>query len=358
MADSRKTFRLSGQTVILVSANLLLLITAVFLHSRISKVSEDNLKNLAMLNQVLPGFNNQTSEILKQDIDKLESQLAGFAYVFDPPQKEIKKDYDIPIYFVEELSKVRQSLKTKSGEKNVTYPDLGFKEALPDEKEAKYSLRQLYVIRDVLNKGMDGGINFTAVTPQPQEDLGIFPGIKLSKLRLEFTATPSALIDFLIQTSEIVPLDSVDRLLVKTQDSVLKADMILSHIVIEADWKDRTMTGTAINPKEIFSADEKSINSLRANSPFSMARAKEPAAAPAKAPAEQSKQSPRFLYQGKAVLKTKEVAVIEDTLNQETIFLAPGERTGDFMLTELKDLQITLKNINTGLDIVVKRQEQ
>lgn len=359
MVNNKKiSFRLSKQAILLFSLNLFFLITALVLNNRITILSEDNIKNLAMLNQVLPGFNNQAVEQLKQDIDKLEIQLLAFVYLFDPPEKEIKKDYDISIYFVEELGKTKQSLKAKSSGKNVTYPDLGFKETLPDEKEAAYLLKQLYVIKDLVERGMDDGVNFNVITPQPSEELSILPGVKLAKTRLEFTATPAALINFLIQASEIVPLNSIEYILVKSQDSILKTDMVLRRIAIEADWKNKDLAFTPLNPKVIFLGEEKVINSLRANNPFSRVLAQEPVESPLKPPVEQSKQGPRFVYQGKAILRSKEVAVIEDTLNQETVFLAPGDKAGDFILIELSESQIILKNKNTGQEIIIKRQEQ
>lgn len=356
--NKKKIFRLSKQSTLLISVILFLLLLAWFLRSRIVKLREDNLKNLAALNQVSPSFSSQTLKKLEQDKSQLEAELLSLAYLFDPPEKQIKKDYDIPIYFIEELSKVKRSLKTKASDKKISYPDLGFKETLPDEKEARYLLKQLYIIRDVVNRGMDDGVNFSSVRPEPLENLSISSGMKLAKTRIEFTVAAPALIDFLIQVSEIVPLDSVESILVKLQDSTFKTDVTLSYIVIEADWKDKTIIFTPLKVKEIFSEEDKIINSLRANNPFSVVKAQEPTGLPSKTSAEQLKQSPRFLYQGKAILKSKEVAVIEDTLNQETIFLAPEERTGDFILKELKELQIILKNTNTGQEIIVKRQEQ
>jgi len=358
MADAKKIFRLSKQRILLVSVILFLLLLTWFLRNRIAHLMEENRINLAALKQVVPGFDERTLEKFEQDKSRLEAELLAFAYVYDPPDKEIKKDYDLPIYFVEELGKAKQSLKAKADDKKISYPDLGFKETLPDEKEARYLLKQLYVIKEALNLGMEAGVNFISVIPQPVEDLGISAGIKLAKIRAEFTASGSALINFLIRLSETVPLDSVEHILIKAQDSTLKADMTLSYLAIEADWKDKIMTFTPLNIKEIFSQEEKTISSLRANNPFGMYRAQEPKGLPAQAPVEQSKDSPRFLYLGKAVLKSKEAAVIEDTLNQETVFLTVGERTGDFMVKELNELQIILKNTNSGQETIIKRQEQ
>ena len=354
---NRKVFRLSKQSTLLASVILFLLLLAWFLNNRIAGLTKDNLKNSATLNQVLPGFNEQALKQLKGDITQLEAQLLALAWLFDPPQKQLKEDYDLPIYFVEELSNIKRALKIKSSDKKVSYPDLGFKETLPDEKEARCLLKQLYVIREVVNRGIDCGLNFNSVTPLPLEDLGISSGVKAAKTRAEFTASAPALMEFLIQISELIPLGFTETILLKSQDSIFKADMTLSHIVLEADWKDKTITFVPLNVKGIFSEQEKIINSLRANNPFSLAKVQESAGLPSKAPPEQPKHSPRFLYQGKAILKSKEVAVIEDTLNQETIFLAPREKMGDFTLKELRELQIILKNINTGQEIVVKRQE-
>lgn len=78
MVNDKKIFRLSKESVLLVSVISFLLLLAWFLHSRIAQLREDNLKNLATLNQVLPSFNNQTSDQLKQNINQLEAQLLAF----------------------------------------------------------------------------------------------------------------------------------------------------------------------------------------------------------------------------------------------------------------------------------------
>ena len=355
---NRKVFRLSKQSTLLASVILFLLLLAWFLNNRIAGLTKDELKNSATLNQVLPGFNVQALKQLKEDKLKLEAQLLALAWLFDPPQKQLKEDYDLPIYFVEELSKSKQSLKMKSSDKKVSYPDLGFKETLPDEKEAIRLLKQLYVIREVVNRGIDCGLNFNSVTPLPLEDSGISSGVKVAKTRAEFTASAPALIEFLIQISELIPLDSIETILLKSQDSIFKADMTLSHIVIEADWKDKTIPFTPLNIRDVFGSQEKFINILRVSNPFSVNK---PPEAQEELPAqagEQPKKIARFLYRGKAVLKTKEVAVIEDSLSQETAFLALEEKIGDFILKELQDFQIILKNINNDQEIIIKREEE
>lgn len=338
---------------------LFLLILALLLSSCTAKLTKDNLKNLATLNQVLPGFNSQTLGQLKQEIKESEERLLALAYLFDPPDKELSKDYDLSIYFVDELSKTNQFLKLKAMNKGMSYPDLGFKETLPDEQEAKYLLRQLYTLKEVLSRGMDCGVNFISITPQPIEDLGILADIKVAKTRIEFTAQAPASIEFIIQVSELVPLDSIESILLsRTEDAHFKVDMTLSYTVIDTDWKDKEMHFTPLNIRDVFASQEKFINILRGNNPLSVNM---PPGAKEGTPlqvSEQPKKLSRFLYRGKAVLKTKEVAVIEDTLSQETVFLAWEEKIGDFILKELQDFQIILKNINSGQEMSIKREEE
>lgn len=354
------TSQLTKRPILLAAAifGLFLFILAVFLSSRVSRLSKDNLKDLTTLNEVSPGFNNQTLEQLKQEINKLEVRLLALAYLFDPVDKSIKKDYDPAIYFVDELSKIGQLLKLKATNKQINYTDLGFKEKLPEEKEAQYLLRQLYALRDVVSRGMDCGINFISITPLPVEDLNASAGMKVAKVRVELSAPASSLIEFIIQLGEVVPLVSLESILLKSQDSSLNLEMTFSHIIVEADWKDKGTPFNPLNIKDVFLEREKFINIVRGNNPFSVPKLQESVESPLQASGEQPKHLPRFLYRGKAILKSKEVAVIEDTLNKETVFLAPQEKIGDFILTDLRDLQIILKNITNDEELIIKREER
>lgn len=356
-----KRFRVPKQPNLSIwfSIGIFLLVLAGILSYRIGRLSKDNLKNLATLNQVLPDFNRQSLGQLKHQINDLEAEFLALVYLFDPPEKEIKKDYDLSIYFIEELGEISQSLKLKAANIQINYPNLGFKETLPEEKEARYMLRQLYSLKDVVSSGMDCGINFISILPQAIESRGILDGMKIAKSRIEFTAPAPALIEFMIQMSEIVPLTSIEFLHIESQDSSFKVEMILSCTVIEVDYKDSRIPFTPLNIKDILSEQEKFVNTLRSGNPFSVAKPQEfTQVQAAKALEQLKKQLPRFLYRGKAVLKSKEVAVIEDTLYQETLFVAPQENLGSFILQELEESQIVLKNINNNQQIIIKRGEE
>jgi hypothetical protein len=345
--------------LVLLVIGLCLLIPAVLLSGRIARLTKDNLKSQAALNQVLPGLDKQTLGQFQQEVNQLlEAKLLPLTYLFDPPEKGIKKDYDPTIYFVDELDKISRSLKTKAAGKQVNYTDLGFKEKLPDEKEARYLLKQLYALAEVVSRGIDCGVDFIAITPQAVEDLGGLAGIKVARTSLELTAPTPALLEFIIQISQITPLISIESLLLKSQDSVFKLEITLNQTLIEADWKDKGIPFHPLNIKEAFLEQGTFINTLRASNPFSVPSLEETAELPIQVGSGQPKRLPRFLYQGKAMLKSKEVAVIEDTLNQKTVFLAPQERIGDFILIELTGAQIILKNINNNQEIIIKREEK
>ncbi|MDD4980717.1 MAG: hypothetical protein PHC54_05565 [Candidatus Omnitrophica bacterium] len=355
-----KNFNVARQSVFLVLlvSGALLAIPAAVLSGRIALITKDTFKNQAILNQVMPGLNNQTLALLKEDKDQLlETQLLPLVYLFDPPQKEIKKDYDPAIYFVDQLDNINQALKNKAIGKKVNYKDLGFKEKLPEEKEARHLLKQLYVLQEVVNTGIDCGINFVSITPQPPEDLSGLSGVKAANARLELAAPASAFLEFVIQASQIVPLVSIDSMLLQSQGSDFKIEMVISQTLIEADWKDKGLPFSPLNLEDVFLGQERFINILRGNNAFSVPKPQEPAPAQVSAAgAEQPKQAPRFLYRGKATLKSAEVAVVEDTLNKKTVFLAPQGKIGDFMLKELKAQEIILKNTTNGQEITIKRE--
>lgn len=357
-----KTFSLAQYSpfVVLLAASLLLLIPAALLSGRIALLTKDNLKAQAALNQIFPGLNMQALELFKKETNQLlETKLLPLVYILDPEDKAIKEDYDPAIYFVDELDKINQSLRMKASAKKVNYTDLGFKEKLPEEKEARPLLKQLYGLQEIVAKGIDSGVNFVSITPEAQEDIAGLPDVKIMKSRLELTAPAVSLLEFIIQIGEATPLFFIESLLLKSQDSILKAEMTVSQNFIDTDWKDKGIPFNPLNRKDMFLAEDRSINTLRASNLFSVPKAEaSTGSSQAALPAQEAKQSARFLFRGKAMLKAKEVAVVEDTLSKRTVFLAVEEKIGDFILKELKEQEIILKNRINGQEIRVKREKK
>jgi len=334
-----------------------------FLKIQIEVIKKNNSKNTSTLTQVLPGFNSQSPEQLKPEIKNLKVKLAKLYGIFDPKEKWLKKDYDPSIYFVEELGKINQILKTKSVERQVNVPELKFKEKLPLEPEAFYLLSQLYGLKEVISLGMDYNINFKSINPLGIEELSGASGVKLAKSRIELTCPAQSLIEFILQLNEIVPRPCTESFSLKSQDSIFQIILTLNHIVIglAGERAKEEFYASTEGLKEQSPETEQSFSRiLRSNNPFFVpAQKEEPLSGQAQAAVktEKPKQISRFLYRGKATLKSKEVVVIEDTLNQETIFLAQGEKIDNFILNKFSDDEAVLKNLDNGQETIIKRGE-
>lgn len=340
-----------------------LLISGLVLNAKADFLKKQNLKNKAALTQGLSGVGSRGIEELKAEIRNLKTRIMYFSVMFDPKDRWLKKDYDLSIYFVEELGKLNLSLKTKAIEKKVDFQELGFKEKLPSESEAFFLLSQLSGISGIVDLGLDYSINFKSLAPQGVEDLEALPEIKLAKTRVALSCPAQGLIEFIIGLNEIIPRPFVESFLLKSLDSVFEMDLNVDNTIVGLDWKDKeefSVSSGEIKKAVLSEQEEKFIRVLRGTNPF-LTLAKEAQAlaqeGQAAAKSEKPKIQQRFFYQGKATLKSKEVAVIEDTLNQETIFLGPGERIGNFMLKKILSGQIVLENVEDKKETVIKRIE-
>jgi hypothetical protein len=339
----------------------LLLILGWFFQIRIEVLKKNNLKNLAMLNQVLPGFNNQSIGQLRGELNNLKADLNRLAGIFDPKERWFKKDYDLSIYFVEELGKINQSLKTKATNNQVDFPELGFKEKLPEEKEAFYLLTQLYGLKEIINLGMDYRINFKSITPLDIEEQEGLSGIKLAKTRIEATCPAEDIVEFIIQLNNIFPMPYLEAFSLKSHDSSFEMNLTLSHIMVDSDRKDKQEFPASLPTESTLSeAEQNFIRILRAKNPFLVEVAEEAPLSGQKQTSEtgKPKKLSRFLYKGKAILRAKEVVAIEDVLNLETVFLGQGEKIDNFILREFSNEEAVLENIDNGQKIIIKREEE
>jgi hypothetical protein len=347
-------------------AGFSLLISGIFLSGRIAGLKKKSLQNTATLDKFLPGFNEKTPGHLGQEIGSLKAELADLFNTFDPKESWKKGDYDLAIYFVEQLDKVNQFLKLKAQEKGLTSPNLGFTEKLPSETDAVYLLSQLYGLKRTVSLGMDYGINFTSVNPgiSAVQELEGLSGMKLIKSRIELVSPIQSLIEFIIELTQAVPVVSIESFSLSSKDSSYQIDLMLGHIVIPVTLAEllspfelaQNEQGQIMPLLKRFSLEEQNfIYILRSNNPFFIAQPKQTAAVSP----ETGEQKPlvRFFYRGGAILKSKEVVVIEDALNQEVRFLAPGERIDDYILVDAKDDKIILKKADSGEEIIVEREK-
>ena len=123
---------------VLGSVSLCLLILAIFLNQQIQSLKKNNLKNKSILNQALPGFSASAIGVFNHEVGDLEAKLKELSGIFDSTEQWAKKEYDLSIYFVQELDRIKQLLNEKAKQKQLSYPELNFKEKLPTEKESSY----------------------------------------------------------------------------------------------------------------------------------------------------------------------------------------------------------------------------
>ena len=357
----RSALFLAG-TVIAVS----LFTLGIFLSGWIKVVKNNNLKNLDTLNKALPDFNNQTFLEFQREVAGLEMEAIGLSNIFDPKYKWIKKDYDLSIHFIEELGRANQSLKIKAQEKGLNYTALDFKEKLPSEKEAVYLLNQLYGLKEVIGLGMDYGVNFKTVSPLEVEELKEAEGLKQAKSRIELSCPPQGLIDFIIGLNEVVPKVCFQSLALNSQETAFNLALTLNHLIVDSGIVDnleisksgRVDECSMTILKEVALKQENFIYTLRSSDPFFVSLAQQKEAAASGQTQEAPQPLTRFYYRGKAVLRSKEVVVIEDILNQETVFLGLNERIGNFILKDFSNDEAVLKNIDDAKETIIKRGEK
>jgi hypothetical protein len=340
-----------------ITCCILLLVGGWLLERRAVTLRQETAENILLLQQALPNFNNQSSDRLTREIGDVKTRLLGLSALFDPKYKWIKKNYDVSIYFVEELGNVKQALKQKAEDKKLPLPDLGFKEKLPSEQEADYLLSQLYGLREVVAKGLDYGIAFQSVNPLGVEEKTGIDGVKTVKSRLQLRCPAETMIEFIIKLNEIVPKVCFNSLSLTLKDSSYDIDATLEQVSIDMDLSGMPEIKTAAQIQEITgNQDVDFVRTLRSNNPFFVPSA--PAVPPEAAAESPKPKTPpvRFIYRGQATLKSKPVVVIEDLLTQETVFVGLNEKIGDFTLINFSDSQITLHAADTGKELVIKRE--
>ncbi len=352
--------------------NIVLLAAAIFLAIQIGLMKNNILRNDEVLKQTYPGFNPQIIPQLRGEIDYVKTQLVETCDLFDPKDNSLRKDYDLSIYFVEELSKANRALKQKAQDKQLNFNEFNFKEKVPSDREAYSMINQLLGLEKAVDLGLDYGINFKSVEPGVTENLDAIPGIRQQKSQIKMMCPGSSIMDFITGFNQAVPHLSFESFIFLLKGSYFEADLNVSHIICDRkaldiaqspeQFKDKAVTPSQAM-KELNAKQEDLARILKINNPFKREgeQKNEPREQPQASAQqkEEKKDEERFFYRGKAILRSKEVAVIEDTENQETIFAARGDNVGNFILKDFSDEQAVLGASSPGAkDVVIKRADE
>lgn len=361
-----------------------LAIMLLILGGRIQLLKLQSAGNIKKVNQELPGFSEKKLEQIRDRISFYKEGLKKLSTAFDTNQRWKVQDYDLSIYFVEELNNVNQELKAKADRKNVKYPGLGFKEQLPSEDSAIYLLSQLDALKEIVTKGIDYGVNFSSIIPQDVEtqteeqdktkkttkpangqekEIAAEPeleGIKVVKSNLEMVIPAETLTEFIIQLNEIMPKIFFEKFYLVSAGFSYKLTLTVSGVIINSGWIRDSIYSFDDVKLTLPKADRDFAQLLRANSPFAAPVVRE--AGPVEETddslgGEDAGEKARFYYRGKAVLQSEEVAVIEDTLNEETFFLNKQDRIGGFVLEDFSETEALLRDSETFAELKIKKQE-
>jgi len=352
--------------------SLCLLFSGFFLKFQVNALKKSNQKDTAILNQAFPGFNAKITKRLKEEVGVAKEQIRDMLRYFGAQDQGGQKDYDLSIYFAEELSKAKQFLKGKADTKQLKYPELDYKGKLPTETEAVYFLNQLYGLKEALSLGLDIGINFKSILPEMAKDFDKVAEIRLLRTKIEFSCLPQALIEFIIGLHKAVPHVFIESIALSYSDSTFEVNLVLTHLTI-----DPSILKT-IEPLK-FTLAQKPLDSpllqrisLRQTDCFRILRSNNPFFVAVVAPSQdkllqvdlkagttdmslQLKPAARYLYKGRGILRLKEVAIIEDTLTKEVIFLGKNERMNELVLKALSDDEVAFKNLDDGGELILKR---
>jgi hypothetical protein len=352
-----------------LSAAGLFLLAGFILNQRLLMLEKDNRSTAGKINKEVAGFNKESLARLKRETSGLRLKVSEMLGRLDPRQRWIKKDYDLTIHFVEELGKANQVLREKAKDKGVNFAELEFEDKLPSEEEAVLLLNQLNSLREIVNLGLQYQVSFRAISPLGSEEVKGMPEVKQLKSRLELSCPTQFLMDFIIGTEDILPRACLEALQLKARDSSFEATLELKHIAVSPlKLTQEESEELAQRNKKLPLADsrkEEYTRTLRNNSPFF---AYEPPKPPEvvgppssgpKPPAKETSSAGRFVYHGRGLLKGEEVAVIEDTLSKETVFLGVANKlAGIFLLKSFSEEQAVLKNMQTKEEIVIRLLEE
>jgi hypothetical protein len=355
-ASGKKNYLLIGAVILLaVSAGM-----QWSLRGRLSALVKASLKQRALLAQALPNFTERSAVLLAKEVLTRKEQLAGSISLFDPKDAWLKKDYDLSIYFVEELSKANQALASEALAKGISFPELGFKEKLPQEEEAAILLSQLFGIKRVAQLGIEQGMRFKSIIPLGADPVPGLSAIRAAATRIELTAPSQSLIEFIIQLQEVIPKACVVSLSVKSAGQFFDIDLSLANIIVDMSSEQLQMLAAFPKPKAVSLDAHQQVfaRALRSSNPFFVPPPVEVLAVEGdSAKQQQLKPARRYIYNGTAVLRAKSVVIIEDTLRNETLFVGKDEKLGDFIVDSFDSESAALRNSLDHKELILKRGE-
>jgi len=357
--QDRKAKRQVVLWLLLLCFEIFLIFYLFFLSYKIKIIDKSKQSIVNSISPQCYGVEREDLEEFKSRVKTLEQRLLGLVQLFDPVRRQYPQGYEVSLYFVEQLQKAEESLKLKAKNRGLKFLGFGFKDELPSEKEAVFYLKQLDVLEVLIDTGLDHDIDFESINPQEgadqkDEDIDF---VRLL-IRLEFVITPSHFVEYVSKINEMVPLLNIKSLKAEEVKDKLVVSLLLEQLHSAAEWRNKKLI-EPIDKNEIIKGSEDYLSILRGTNPFFQVKSELIETTTLKASSKEGLgKKERFIFRGSAVFREKPVAVIEDTLNKETLFISKGEYIADFQLREFSRDNAILISLEDGEEEVVLQRKR
>lgn len=344
---------------------LCLLLCAWVLRARLAPMAAEDSQNRLMLDEAAGGFNESTTDVLRGDIEALKARIFAGAGLFNPQQRWLRKGYDVSILFVEELNNANEFLKREAQKMQVEFPGVSFTEKLPGEDDAVMLLTQLYGIREVAYRAIKLGADIIDIKPLKADEEDAFASAVILPATIELVIPHGTVVELLIGLTGIVPKIQVDAFSGKTQEEGVEISMTFSTVYTDfgLSEQERSRYRSSGVPDESYPQGiEQAVAVLRSVSPFAVPVRRQELAGlvdetTKKSSPEVIKPRQRFFFRGRASLHGKEVVVIEDTLRQETVFMARGDQHDRFRLKDFSGDGVILESIDDRMTTIINWED-
>lgn len=332
--------------VFLNSLALLLLLGFSFKAGSLKK------ENVKLMKKIGEPVSEKNLEKLKLETESMERKILFFLNLYSKKKEEIP-EVNKRLYFAQKASELQKRLKRRAELNLVKAPLFEFSSELPAEKEVDIFLKDLEILEEVVNLGIKENLDFEKINLLKTEDVGEVPLLKKIGVEISLGGKKSNVFSFLDSCLEnLLFLDIEELILSEEAEKIL---VYLKPVSLILSSKFAQEVNKELKPFNFssFLRVKKSVrtkflnNKIWGESPEFKKSLKKEAT---------GQRQERFYYRGLAVLKGKEVVVIEDASSGDFLFLALGQKIGEYKLKDFTPEEITLESLKNKKELIIKRR--
>jgi hypothetical protein len=344
----------------LLAVVLCLCLSAFVLRAREEAYARRAAASAAQLDDALGAFSEKKVVDLRAAVSSSAVRLAALGALFDPRAKWTRSNYDMSILFAEELNRSSTELKALADSRQTDFSGFSFTDKLPSESDAALLLGQLYAMRSVAELAVASGADVSLAKPLPPTKESALPDTREVPAEMELAFPHATVMDFLIRMNGIVPKLCSQALKVRVEPESVYVSLKYSTLSVslsDIQGIDGKITVAQVPDESYPAGIDTAVSLLRSKSPFLIPVKQTGVEEDVTQPPEEEKPAQRFFYKGRALLRTKQVAVIEDAMRKETLFLSVGDRFDNFRLKNFSETEVILEGSDNFLT-VIKREDE